>query len=116
MSNRAGRTHSEPEPRAKRGDGADAMASPLQKEFEYYLAHQAEMVSRYNGKFVVLKDGKVVGVYDSELAAVTETQKTHRLGTFLVQKVEPGEGAYTQTFHSRVAFLPENAEVQQLHR
>lgn len=92
------------------------MASPLQKEFEYYLAHQTEMVSRYNGKFIVLKDREIIGVYDSELAAVTETQKTHPLGTFLVQKVEPGEGAYTQTFHSRVAFSPENAKFQQLHR
>jgi hypothetical protein len=92
------------------------MPSPLQQEFEYYLAHQAEMVSRYNGKFIVLKNHEVIGAYDSELVAVTETQKTQALGTFLVQKVEPGDGAYTQTFHSRVAFLPENAKSQQLHR
>lgn len=92
------------------------MASPLKQEFEYYLAHQAEMVSRYNGKFIVLKNREVIGVYDSELGAVAETQKTHALGTFLVQKVEPGQGAYTQTFHSRVAFSSENAKVQQLHR
>jgi len=33
-----------------------------------------------------------------------ETSKKFELGTFLVQKVEPGTESYTQTFHSRVAF------------
>ncbi|HLF79466.1 MAG TPA: hypothetical protein VJB57_18445 [Dehalococcoidia bacterium] len=80
------------------------MTEHLKKEFEYYLAHQDEMVEKYNGKFVVIKDGKVLGAYDDELRAVTETQKAHEPGTFLVQEVSPGSGAYTQTFHSRVAF------------
>lgn len=80
------------------------MESPLKQEFEYYLAHQAEMVSKYNGKFIVIKDRQVIGVFDKQVSAVTETQKNHKVGTFLVQKVEPGTAAYTQTFHSRVAF------------
>ena len=80
------------------------MVMPLEKEFRFYLDHQDELVSKYNGKFVVIKNGDVIGVFDDELAAVIETQKAHELGTFLVQKVEPGTGAYTQVFHSRVAF------------
>jgi hypothetical protein len=81
------------------------MPSPLKPEFDYYLANQAEMVRRFNGRFVVIKDRQVIGDYDSLTAAVAETQKNHALGTFLVQKVEPGTSAYTQTFHSnRVAF------------
>jgi len=62
------------------------------------------MVRQYDGKFIVIKDGKVLGAYDDELTAVTETQKTQELGTFLVQKVSPGNSAYSQTFHSRVVF------------
>ncbi len=81
------------------------MESPLQKEFNYYLEHQSELVEKYNGKFIVIKDCKVLGSYDDELTAITETQKEHKLGTFLVQKVTPGDEAYTQTFHSRVAFV-----------
>ena len=80
------------------------MASPLEREFEYYLAHQAELVKKYNGKFIVLKNCKVIGAYDDLAAAVSNTQKEHDLGTFLVQRVEPGDETYTQTFHSRVAF------------
>ena len=78
------------------------MTSPLQKEFDFYLANQAEMVEKYDGKFIVIKDGIVVGEYDDEMTAVTETQKSHALGTFLVQKVSEGDTEYTQTFHSRV--------------
>lgn len=80
------------------------MSSPLKKDFEYYLAHQDEMVEKYNGKYVVIKDGEVLGAYDNELRALSETQKKHELGTFLVQKVSPGTDAYSQTFHSRVVF------------
>lgn len=80
------------------------MSETLKKEFEYYLQNQAEMVEKYNGKYIVIKDCEVLGAYDSELVAVTETQKSEKLGTFLVQYVSPGDDAYTQTFHSRVAF------------
>ena len=80
------------------------MESPLKPEFEYYLAHQAELIKEHDGKFVVIKNKKVIGVYDDQTTAVSETQKDHELGTFLVQKVEPGTDAHTQTFHSRVVF------------
>jgi hypothetical protein len=78
--------------------------SPLQSEFEYYLANQAALVERYNGKYIVIKDRRVLGAYDDQVSAIAQTQKTHELGTFLVQRVAPGVDAHTQTFYSRVAF------------
>jgi hypothetical protein len=77
----------------------------LEKEFEFYKKNQAELVSHYNGKTLVIKDCKVIGVYDSEFEAVTTTEKIHELGTFLVQKCEPGEESFSATYHSRVAFV-----------
>ena len=79
--------------------------SGLKEEFEYYLEHQDELVKQYNGKFIVIKDCNVIGVFDSELKAIEETVKDHELGTFLVQKCEPGNESYTQTYHSRVVFV-----------
>ena len=76
----------------------------LEKEFDFYLQHQAELVSRYNGKVIVIKDGKVTGAYDDELEAVKQTSREHEIGTFLVQKCEAGTESYTQNFHSRVSF------------
>ncbi|TET44998.1 hypothetical protein E3J62_08840 [candidate division TA06 bacterium] len=80
------------------------MDKPLEKEFKYYIKHQDELVKQYNGKFIVIKNRKVIGEYDSELEAIKETTKEHELGTFLIQKCEPGSKSYTQTYHSRVSF------------
>ena len=80
------------------------MNKPLEQEFQYYVEHQDEIIKKHDGKVVVIKDGAVLGVFDDELTAVAETRKDHELGTFLVQRVSPGDSAYTHTFHSRVAF------------
>jgi hypothetical protein len=80
------------------------MESPLKKEFQYYLDHQDEMVSKYDGQVVVIKNGQVLGAYGDELTAIAETRKSHEVGTFLVQRVSAGPSAYSQTFHSRVVF------------
>lgn len=77
----------------------------LKAEFDYYLHHQDELVEKYNGKFVVIKNQQVIGAYETELEAVQKTQKRHELGTFLVQKCEPGTKSYTETYHSRVVFV-----------
>jgi len=81
------------------------MANSLQPEFEYFLAHRAELERAYNGKVVVIKNATVVGAYGSETEAVTEGAKQFELGTFLVQKIAPGADGSSQTFHSRVAFV-----------
>lgn len=76
----------------------------LKKEFEYYLANQSELVKTYNGKYLVIKDQKVVGAFDDQEEAYSSASKDYEVGTFLIQLCTPGEEAYTQTFHSRVAF------------
>jgi hypothetical protein len=76
----------------------------LEKEFQYYLDNQDALVKQFQGKFIVIKDSKVIGAYDDELEAIKETSKVHQLGTFLVQECEPGTEHHTETFHSRVTF------------
>jgi hypothetical protein len=75
---------------------------PLEKEFEFFVINQADLVKKYQGKFIVIKNEKVIGVFDDLTTAIAETSKKEKLGTFLVQKCEPGRAVYTQTFHSRV--------------
>ena len=74
----------------------------LAKEFQFYLDNQDELVHQYEGRIIVIKEGQVLGDYDSDAAAISATRKAHQLGTFLVQRVSAGQEAYTQTFHSRV--------------
>jgi hypothetical protein len=73
---------------------------PLEKEFRYYIKNQNKLVKQYNNKCIVIKNEKVIGVYDSEVEAVQETSKNEPLGTFLVQKCTPGKADYTVTLHS----------------
>ena len=76
----------------------------LEKEFKYYLDNQDQLVKEFKGKFLVIIDQKVIGAYDTQAEAYNETQKTHAVGTFLIQLCDVGRDSYTQTYHSRVTF------------
>lgn len=76
----------------------------LEKEFKYYLDHQAELVKKYNGRFLVIKDEGVVGDFATMEEAYFDSVQKYELGTFLIQECTEGDKAYTQTFHSRVVF------------
>jgi hypothetical protein len=80
------------------------MKDMLEKEFEYYLNNQNELVKKYNGKVLVIKNCVVVGSYSSEIEAIEKSSKNYEIGTFLVQKCSPGENDYTMRFNSRVSF------------
>jgi len=78
----------------------------LDKEFKYYLDNQSNLLKKYNNRFVVIMNEKVVGDYDSFEQALSQSmEKKYKLGTFLIQECTAGEEAYTQTFHSRAIFI-----------
>lgn len=72
----------------------------LEQEFAYYLNHQDELVKKYNGKYLIIKDQKVEAAYDKKEDAYFEGQKKYDLGTFLIQYCAPGNMSFTQTFYS----------------
>jgi hypothetical protein len=76
----------------------------LDREFKYYLDHKEEFINKYLGKFLIIKDESVIGVFDSDLDAYSFGTSKFILGTFLIQQCLPGEENYSQTFHSRVSF------------
>jgi hypothetical protein len=77
--------------------------SDLNKDFDYYTTHQDELVNKYAGKFIVIKDSEVQGAYETRDEAYAQARAKFELGTFIIQRVEPGTESYTQVFHSRVA-------------
>ncbi|MDD2715196.1 MAG: hypothetical protein PHW04_04815 [Candidatus Wallbacteria bacterium] len=80
------------------------MPHPLEKEFEYYLAHQDEFVKKYNGKFLVIKDQTILQTFDTIPEAYKFVSDKEFLGKAIIQKCSPGPDDYTMTFHSRVSF------------
>lgn len=77
----------------------------LDREFNFYLKHQDNLLKDYRGKYLVIKGDEIIGVFDNFDSALLTSMKDHALGTFLIQLCEPGDSSYTQSFHSRVAFL-----------
>ncbi len=80
------------------------MKTKLRKALDWYIKNQVELVEKYEGKFVVIKDDQLLGIYDNELTAFETTRKEHAPGSFIVKKCEAGRESYVQKFHSRVAF------------
>ena len=76
----------------------------LDKEFQYYKDHQKELVQRYKGKVLVIRQETVVSTHDDQLEAYLDARNKYPAGTFLIQLCMPGKKNYTQTFHSRVTF------------
>lgn len=74
----------------------------LQKEFNYYKKHQKELLKQFEWRTIVIVGEDVVGVYDNEQQAYSETIKKHKLGKFLIQTCVKDENL--AMFHSRVVF------------
>ncbi len=74
----------------------------LEKEFQYFLDHQDELVEKYENKYLVIVDSEVIGSFDSEIEAYGYAIDKYVKGTFLIQHCTPGETSYTQIYHSRV--------------
>ncbi len=75
----------------------------LDKEYAYYKENQKTFLEQYRDKVLVIKDEKIVGVYEDEATAYKKSVSKYKLGTFLIQKCVP-DGETIQTFHSNVIF------------
>ena len=75
----------------------------LRDEFLYYLDNQAKIAEVHEGKVLVIKDKKIVGVYDSETAALKESVKKFELGSFLIQPCSADPESVVITLHNHIA-------------
>ena len=76
------------------------MPSPLTEAFKYYVAHQDELVEKYDGKVIAIKDCAVVGAFDSYGEAIEWADQRYEPGTCALQKVSAGPKDYTITLHT----------------
>jgi len=45
----------------------------LDKELQYYIENQSELVQKFQGKFLVIKNQAFIGIYNAEIEAYSET-------------------------------------------
>ena len=58
----------------------------LEKEFKYFQENLSELLKKYEGKFLVIKETSVEGVFDTYEDAITFGVTKYKLGEFLVQQ------------------------------
>lgn len=68
-------------------------------ELEFFVKNQEVLVKQHEGKTLAIKGNQILGAYDTPLEAYVETQRTHPVGTFMLQVCAPGPDAYTITIN-----------------
>ncbi len=63
------------------------MSASLQRERDYYLAHQETLEQLYGGKVVVIKGDVVLAAYDEAIWAKQRLKKRFA-GAFFAKKIE----------------------------
>ncbi len=64
-----------------------ASIDSLREELEAYEKMKAELLEKYRGKVVVIKDGRLVGVYDSEEEAFKDVLERYGFVPVLIKRV-----------------------------
>lgn len=76
----------------------------LDKDFNYYIEHQQDLLKKYNGKVLIIQNQEVIKSFDDYSDAYFFASSNLKEGSYLIQTCTPGKDDYTQTFHSRVVF------------
>jgi hypothetical protein len=63
----------------------------LEKERKYFETHRAEWLKQHSGKFVLVKEEELVGVYNTQQEALIEGARRFGTSSFLVRQVEESE-------------------------
>jgi hypothetical protein len=72
----------------------------LEREYDWYKEHHAELAAAYLGKFIVVIGEQVVGSYDTMQDAYAESVKEHEVGTFLIQEIVADPATLRKRFYS----------------
>lgn len=73
-----------------------------EKENKYYTDNQAELVKKFNNKFLVIKDAVIDGVFDTDVEAYKYATSKYELGTFIIKHCLPTKQTTAQYFRTRV--------------
>ena len=69
------------------GGKVDQMLELLDTEVETYERHREELLGHAEGKFVLVRDDKVVGVFDSKMDAIAQGYQRFGNVPFLVKQI-----------------------------
>lgn len=82
------------------------MNEPLEREFEFYLRNQENLVKSYEGKLIAIKNEQILGAFDSYLEAAEVIFADYDRGSVLFQEVSQDKESNIVTFHSPHVTVP----------
>lgn len=74
-------------------------------DLEFFKANQDDLVKKYNGKQLVIRECDVIAAFDSVGEAFDYGCKNYGAGNFSIQHCIAGEGAYTCKIFTVYSFL-----------
>ncbi len=69
-------------------------------DFEWFKTNMGSLYEKYGPSFLVVKNSKVIGSFQTYGEAVRSTMKREPLGTFIVQQCGKNKDAYTNYISS----------------
>ena len=63
------------------------MENVLEREIAYYNEHRDELIEKHLGRFVLVKDESLIGVFNTIEQAISEGARRYGLSSFLVREV-----------------------------
>ena len=64
-------------------------------DFDWFLENYQNLFKKFGVSYLAIKNNSVLGSYDTYADAVTNTEKTEKLGSFIVQYCNGDESGYT---------------------
>ena len=68
--------------------------------YDWFQENLPELEKQYGDKYVVIKDKRVIGVYDDKRAAYTDMREKEELGTFIIQLCSTDESKTLNLFYT----------------
>jgi hypothetical protein len=72
----------------------------LKDEYKWFLDNYADLFKKYGDSFLAIKGKTVLGSYRSYAEGVRKTSEKEKIGTFIIQKCNGDESAYTNYISS----------------
>jgi hypothetical protein len=73
-------------------------------DFKFFEENRDALYEKYGHKYLAIKNGSVLGAFDTFDDAVKSTLKSERLGTFIIQECVNNDTTCMQIFQN--VFLP----------
>ena len=63
------------------------MTAMLHREFQTFQQNKPNLVENHEGKFVLIKDDEIIGIFENELEAIKQGNEQFKDSHFLVNEI-----------------------------